>query len=156
MGAEGRAGTRWEIGDEKNAADTVAAVRYDAPPGFTEVIQGAMTVLHEPAEEIIFIVLRTTRDAGPLATAELDQLLSTLIKDLARASEPSRGTYNGMRGMQMKLTGTYEGKPANVTMRLLEAQSGKYVAIAGAYLAAREEALKATFDRFFASVRSAA
>lgn len=154
MGSEDRAGSRWEIGDEKNAADTVADIRYDVPPGFTEEeVHIGMVFLHEPAEEILFIVLRTNREAGNVAAAELDGVLSSFFKDLKRAGAMSRGTYNGMRGLQVRLTGTYNGQPTNVTTRMLEPQPGKFVVVVGAYLAARKEALNGTFQRFFASVK---
>jgi hypothetical protein len=145
---------RWEIGDEKNAADTLAQVEYERPPGFSEEVEGRMTFLHEPAGEIAFIVIKTNRDTGAQATAELDAVLATFIKDFKPAGAPSRGTWNGIRGMQVKATGAYQGKPANVTIRLLEAQPRKYVVMACAYLTARREALRDTINRFFNSFRS--
>jgi hypothetical protein len=146
--------TRWEIGDDKNAADMLAEIEYERPPGFAEEVDGPMTMLHEPAEEIVFIVIRTNRDAGDQAMAQLDAVLATFIKDFKPAGAPSGGTWNGIRGMQAKATGVCEGKPANVTIRLLEAQPRKYVVIACAYLTERKEALKDTVNRFFRSVRS--
>ncbi len=154
--ADDTRGSRWSVGDERSAADALARIHYDVPAGFTESTEGKVTMLDEPTREIAFFITRANAGNAEQATAEINLVLSALFKDVKPAGEPVRRTYNGMPGLQTKATCTYEGKPVNVTIRFLEAEPGKFVVVAGAYLAAKKEALKDTFNAFFQSIKPAA
>jgi hypothetical protein len=147
---------RWLVGDPKDAADTLAEIRYEIPSGFSESVVRGVTCLEDERHEMIFFVVRANQNRANQVMAELDGLLTTLFEDFKPANEPVGGTYNGMPGMQRKSTGTFQGQPVNVTMRILEAQPGKFVVVAGAYLSEKKEALKESFGRFFRSVTSGA
>jgi hypothetical protein len=154
--ADEKPGSRWSIGDDKGAADTAARIDYARPEGFTETTEGRLTVLEGPGREIAFFIARANNESADRAMAELDAVLSTLFQDVAAVGTPMRRKFNGMAGTQLKATGTFEGKPVNVTMRFLEVEPGKFVVVAGAYLAARREELKDTFNGFFQSIKPAA
>jgi hypothetical protein len=143
---------RWSVGDDKGAADTYARIKYETPEGFLENAEGKVTILEAPSKEMAFFVTRANAESAESAMAELDVVLSTLIHDVASVGEPLRRAWNGMPGMQMKATGSFEGQPVNVTMRFLEPEPGKFVVVAGAYLAAKKDELKDTFNAFFQSV----
>jgi hypothetical protein len=154
--ADEKQGSRWSIGDEKGAADTFARIDYERPEGFIESTEGKVTILEAPDRELGFFIVRASNESVEMAMADLNAVLSTLFQDVAATGEPVRRRYNGMAGTQMKATATFQGKPVNVTMRFLEAEPGKFVVIAGAYLADKKERLKDTFNRFFQSVKLAA
>ena|SRR5688572_9118233 len=133
--------------------DADAKITYEVPAGFTTETKDNITAISEPKNEIAFFVVKTNAKDADKAMGELEQVLNALFKDPKPVSGPTKSTYNGMKAVQMKATATYEGKPVNVTLRFLETPSGKYVVVVGAYLTAKKEQLKDTFNKFYNSFK---
>jgi hypothetical protein len=135
--------------------DADAKVTYEVPAGFTATTKDNLTALNDQKNEMAFFLVRTNEKDLDKAMAELDKLVAPYIKDIKIAGKPSTATYNGMKAFQVKGTGTFESKPVNVTLRILETPNKAFFVVAGVYLTSKKEELKDTFNKFYNSIKPA-
>jgi hypothetical protein len=135
-----------------------AKIQYDVPAGWKVETEGNMVALGEDKKndadrEIVFYISKFEKAQSQKATSEMDQILSSVVKDMKPAGEPEKAKHNGMDAVRVKATGTYEGKPVNVSMMILSPPGNMGVIVAGVVLQAKKDAWGATVQKFISSIK---
>ncbi len=135
--------------------DATAKISYDVPAGFKATTQNNMVMLEEPKGEIAFLLVRSD-DADPQkALQDTGTVIDQIVKDVKMVGQPAQIKQNGMDAVQMRATGTHNGKPANVATLVIKAPNGKAFIVVGIVEADKKDAWAKTFKSFIESIKPA-
>jgi hypothetical protein len=138
--------------------DDVAKVQYEIPAGMKVTTQGNMVAIEEDkkaegAKEVAFFISTFDKADQQKAMGEMDTVLSSFLKDVKPAGDPAKDKLNGMDAVKVKATATFGGKPANVTMVILQPPGPKMLIIAGVVLTDKKDTWGPVAGKFIGSFK---
>jgi hypothetical protein len=133
--------------------DSDLKLQWEVPAGWKAEVQGNTTILEDPKGETTIMLVKATDKDAEQVMAGIDQVLGATIKDLKYEDKPTRGTNNGLRNIQQRLTGKIGGKPVNGIMRLIEAPEKKFLVVVAVGLTDKYESLRGPISVFMKSIK---
>src|SRR5262249_54839240 len=98
--------------------DNDTKLEYDVAAGLTSNTQGNLTILQDAKQETTIMLVKTTEKEAPGVVSGIDKLLNQTLKDVKTDGNTTKGTTNGLKSQQQRLTAKYGDVPMKGIMRV--------------------------------------